>query len=148
MNHLFEREKMKTVELAPEFLELVSRARMDTDEDWGFIDSRIGNYLTDPYVSWAVSRGMDDLDDGVTDLSCTILAKSDIPLTDEQISFLEGRLEEEEYLPATYWLACALYKRGRKSGLIVDKWQEACKDDSSAGEFARSLIMSKRPKVD
>src|SRR3989344_8926548 len=61
---------------APTFEELCARARLNTDEDWDFVDANLDLFLKSPEVTyWAYSTGIEDVDPNIRDLSATILAR-------------------------------------------------------------------------
>ncbi|MBX4192416.1 hypothetical protein KW798_02925 [Candidatus Parcubacteria bacterium] len=120
--------------------ELLALARLGTDEAWDQFSQKMGpQHLTPECVLWARKYGIIESDENVRDASATIIAHSDVPIDELDQIWLEGLMMEDDNKFVRHWLANALYKRGNRSSDVVTTWEEACKEETPAGEFARGL---------
>jgi hypothetical protein len=108
----------------PTFGTLLNRVRRGTDDDWAEFTLHLPRFLDAEYVTWAMS-GRKDLNENIRDAAATLLAYSDVPLTDEQQNMLRAQMGDDTNVFVRHWLANALYKRGNRSPDVVATWTDA-----------------------
>jgi hypothetical protein len=124
----------------PTFEELFDKIRPGGDDNWAYFEDNLGSeHLTLERVMWAMKTGLIDDNDNIRDASATVIAWSDVPLHEVDQAWLIGPMTEDSNVFVRHWLANALYKRGDREPEVVAMWEEACKETTPAGMFARTL---------
>lgn len=98
-------------------------------EDWDAVDAAIPKICNKSIVmQWVIEEGLDDPDGNVRDLAVSILEASNNQLDGETTSKLISLIKEDENVYVQYRSAFALFKRGNRTDVVINKIKEATQD--------------------
>lgn len=107
---------------------------------WQIVDENLPVLAKDKEVirwSWV---GVDDEDDNIRDLAVSAIEKSGQPLTEIQVNKLKDLLLGDPNPFVQYRSAFALFVRGDRSEVVINKIREAAKDED-VREIAEGYLL-------
>lgn len=107
---------------------------------WQIVDENLLVLAKDEEVirwSWV---GVDDEDDNIRDLAVSAIEKSGQPLTETQENKLRGLLSGDPNPYVQFRSAFALFNRGDRSEVVINKIREAAKDED-VREIAEGYLL-------
>ena len=108
-------------------------------EEWGFVDTHIGEHVGLKETMWAVDQGLHDPDQNVRDLAATILDESEGHFGPAIMETLEAQMRADTHHIVRLRLAVALWKHGRQTD-EVRSMMDAALADPDVGSTAHKWL--------